>query len=75
MALRVRFQQFKPGQKKASVEIISVDQFTRRARLLDKSRTERQHLFALISLPPVVGENGEHVYTIKHQTHFWLEKP
>jgi hypothetical protein len=75
MALRVRFQQFKPGKKKASVEIISVDQFTRRARLLDKSKTERGHLLLLLSRP--VG--GEVTYTItgrdKSSTCCWLEKP
>lgn len=74
MSIRIRHQDFAPKAKRASVEIISVDQFTRRARLIEKSKSERQHLFrVLLALTP----KHYSLFDLKtqHSHSFWIEKP
>jgi len=89
MAIRIRHQRFLPGQKRATVTIIGVDQFTRRARKLDPTKTEREHLLEV--LRHIVSDEHEHddgggnfcpacPYKIQGPvpgfSHlFWIEKP
>lgn len=87
--IRIRTQRFPPGSlysavKRSSVEIISVDQATRRMRLLDPSRTEREHLVAVLTAKPTeeefpipLGHYTIH-YTVRGENGFavfWIEHP
>lgn len=83
--IRIRQQIFTPGQRRATVHIISVDQFTRFARRVDCTRTEREHLKQLLDHvltgACITGECAHECaepYTLRAtdgaQCLFWLEK-
>lgn len=77
MALRIRKQALHRPYKRASVEIISVDQFTKFARKIDKTKTERQHLRKLMESPSGSNVFNRYYVEISHELTwaFWLEKP
>lgn len=78
MPLRIRHQILYRPYKRTFVEIISVDQFTRMARKIEKSQTERQHLAKLLETK---FDGFPEVYTLPIKDsnlswhNFWLEKP
>lgn len=74
MSIRVRKQISRPKERH-SVEIISVDQFTRFARALDRSATERQHLLRLLQTKTVGEDDSWGAYYKIGDYVFWLERP
>jgi hypothetical protein len=82
MAIRIRMQTFRRGQKRSSVEIISVDQFTGLAGKLDNQYSEREHLVNLLQGPCFpdnpykMGSAGD-PYPVDSMPayYFWVEKP
>ena len=84
MPLRIRMQDFRGQHKRASVTIISADQYCRIARqLTNKTRTERQLLQHLLALPlnTIAADNSQSTVlalpygrNTNESVLFWLEK-
>lgn len=79
MSIRVRHQLLpihpEWPKKRHSVEIISVDKYTKLARALDRTATERQHLLWLLQTKTIgEGDSWGAIYKIGDHC-FWLERP
>ena len=74
MSIRVRKQISRLGERH-SVEIISVDQYTRFARALDRTATERQHLLRLLQTKTIGEDDTWGAYYKIGDYVFWLERP
>lgn len=72
MSIRIRHQTLYRPYKRHPVRILSVDQFTKFARKLDKNLSEREHLIRLLT------PKFDVTYTITidetKDELFWLEK-